>query len=144
MNARLGLLAATLLGLASLAGATGAGTQARTALDTSRVYDGTPARAEAAPVCAGAPRTTPANPEAIAAEEQARARSRAGLTVGQPIEPAVRPTPPLTSWNPLLNGAKGAALMGLVGFVLGGPLGMLVGAAIGGGVAWGMTKIGDA
>lgn len=144
MNARLGLLAATLLGLASLAGATGAGTQARTALDTSRVYDGTPQRAEPGPVYAGEPRNRPADPEAIAAEEQARARGRASLSVGEPIEPAVSAPPSKASWNPLLNSAKGGILMGVVGFVLGGPLGMLVGAAIGGGVAWGMTKVGDA
>ncbi|MDX6769595.1 MAG: hypothetical protein SF051_08695 [Elusimicrobiota bacterium] len=146
MNARLGLLAASLLGLASLAAAnTGAAVQAQGALETPRVYDGTPLRPEAGPVFAGdASRRPPVNPEAVALEEQERARARAASATAQPLEPPQPAKPALTSWNPLLNGAKGAVLMGIVGFVLGGPLGMLIGAAVGGAVAWGMTKVGDA
>lgn len=140
MKARLALAAAVLAGIASLAGATErAAAQATTALQTTRVYDGMPERA-AAPVLAqpGAGRS----PEDIAREEQARARARANLApMGKPIAEKAKAKPALVEWNPLLNGAKGGLAMGIVGFALGGPLGLLVGAAVGGMAAWGLTKI---
>ena len=148
MNARLGLLVAVLLGAAAKASANPASGQARSALDTPRVYDGTLARAEAAPVYAGDPAKRPAlNPEQTAAEEQRRVAARANLSskpIGKPTEVPHPKKEPLTSWNPLLNGAKGALLLGIVGFVLGGPLGLMVGAAVGGMAAWGLTKIDNA
>lgn len=66
--------------------------------------------------------------------------------VGQPIAgtAAGGSNEPLTKWNPLLNGAKGALAGAIVGFALGGPLGMAVGALVFGLGAWGLTKIGDA
>lgn len=141
MKARLALAAAVLAGLASLAGAAErAAVQAGAALQTPRVYDGSPERA-APPVYAGQPGAG-RSPEDIAREEQARARSRANLApMGKPIADAVKPKPALVEWNPLLNGAKGGLAMGIVGFALGGPLGLLVGAAVGGMAAWGLTKI---
>lgn len=145
MNSRLALAAALLAGLASLAGAsTPAATQAGTAMETPRVYDGVPERpAVSAVFAAGAgDRRDPAQ---IAREEQERARARANLApLGRPIADPAPAAPPLTSWNPLLNGAKGALALGIVGFALGGPLGLLVGAAVGGMAAWGLTKIDNA
>lgn len=67
-----------------------------------------------------------------------------GKPIGKPTEKESAKKPPLTSWNPLLNGAKGGILGAIVGFVLGGPVGMLVGAAVFGVAAWGLSKIGDA
>lgn len=139
MNARLGLLAASLLGLATLADATGASSQANAALDTPRVFDGAARRAPGDGVYAADLRRGDGGPENVAEEEAARARLR-----GQPIQPPAPTRRPLTAWNPLLNGAKGALLIGIVGFVLGGPLGLLVGAAVGGIAAWGMSKVGGA
>ncbi len=145
MNARLALIAAVLLGAAVKASASGARTQARTAVDTSRVYDGTRVLAEATPVYAGDPSRQPAlTPEQIAAEEQRRAalRNNAALTTGLPTpSPAPPAKKPLIEYNPLLNAGKGAILGAIVGWTLGGPLGMLVAAAAFGGVAWGMTKV---
>jgi hypothetical protein len=148
MNARLGLLIALIFGAVAKAAAAPANTQARTAVDTPRVYDGAHVRADAAPVFAGDPSKRPATaltPEQLALEEQrlAAARNSAALRTGLPTpEPAPPAKEPLTAWNPLLNGAKGALLMAIVGFTLGGPLGLMVGAAVGGAVAWGMSKVG--
>lgn len=143
MNSRLALAAALLVGLATLAGAvTPAATQAGAAVETPRVYDGSPERPAAAVFAAGGVRRDPAQ---IAREEQERARARANLApLGRPIADAAPAAPPLTSWNPLLNGAKGALALGIVGFALGGPLGLLVGAAAGGMAAWGLSKIDNA
>lgn len=138
-------------------------TAARTGqADQSRVMDGQ--RPGAA-----APRpgyTWP--PEIIAACEQLAAREPARTTpppaqeppppaaqpggsanmtvapVGKPINDPAKETPPLTSWNPLLNAAKGGLAGAIVGFALGGPLGMFVGALVFGGAAWGLTKVDNA
>lgn len=67
-----------------------------------------------------------------------------GTPLGRPIAEDTKGKPPLASWNPLLNAAKGGLAGAIVGFALGGPLGMLVGALAFGGAAWGLTKIGDA
>jgi hypothetical protein len=145
MNSRLALAAALLAGLASLAGASApAASQAGAAVETPRVYDGAPQRPEAAAVFAGSggDRRDPAQ---IAREEQERARGRANLApLGRPIADAAKAPAPLATWNPLLSGAKGALAIGIVGFALGGPLGLLVGAAVGGMAAWGLQKISDA
>jgi hypothetical protein len=85
------------------------------------------------------------DPAQIAREEQERARGRANLApLGRPIADAAKAPAPLATWNPLLSGAKGALAIGIVGFALGGPLGLLVGAAVGGMAAWGLQKISDA
>lgn len=136
------LLASLLLcGLAGSAAAnTPTAAQARETLAAPRAFDGTPAR-EALPVPVP-PRgaAAPADPEAVArqAQSQGAALTGAPIAVPPPAQPALK------TWNPLLNGAKGAALGAIAGFALGGPLGMAVGAAVGGLMAWGMTKIGDA
>jgi hypothetical protein len=79
----------------------------------------------------------------------------AGLTAGiapvpNPTSTQGRPTqthtttPAKSSYNALLNGAKGGIAGAIVGFALGGPAGMLIGALLFGGAAWGLTKVGDA
>lgn len=67
-----------------------------------------------------------------------------GTPVGKPIAEPGKGKTPLAAWNPLLNAAKGGLAGAIVGFALGGPLGMLVGALVFGGAAWGLTKISDA
>lgn len=147
MNARLALLAALLAGLAgSASAAMPAAGQANNALETSRTWDGASERPSLA-VQANMPGGRRRSAAEIARDQQAEeaARGRTGAAPqGQPLEAAAPAPAPLTSWNPLLNGAKGALAIGIVGFVLGGPLGLLVGAAVGGVAAWGLTKIGDA
>lgn len=144
MNASIPL-AVALLGLCANAGAAPpASGQAAAALDTARVYDGTPDRA-AGPVYAGDASRRRVNPEGLADEEQARARARANLKpVGTPLEPPAPEKKALVEYNPLIDGARGALAGGIVGLALGGPLGLFVGAAVFGATAWGMSKIGNA
>jgi hypothetical protein len=91
-------------------------------------------------------RTTPP-PSQVPPPPAAQPGGSANMTaapVGRPINDPAKETPPLTSWNPLLNAAKGGLAGAIVGFALGGPLGMLVGALVFGGAAWGLTKVDNA
>lgn len=89
-------------------------------------------------------RTEPPRTEPPPPAQPGGANMTVGAPLGKPIAEPGKGKEPLVAWNPLLNAAKGGLAGAIVGFALGGPLGMLIGALVFGGAAWGLTKIDNA